>query len=110
MTSTFLETDTNGFLACTQKPARGAELLARMSASAPLVIHDEASACFALDLIKRCFEEQNIDAKHQSIRALDAIVPEIQDENSALKVAYCLFLVDYRNLGTCFGRACKVCN
>ena len=73
-------------LACTQNPARGAELLARMSASAPSVIHDEDSACFALDLIKSCFEEQNIDAKHQSIRALAAIVPEIQDESSAQKV------------------------
>ena len=72
--------------ACQQNAARGAELLARMSSSAPQVIRDESTSSVALDLIKSCLAQSSTEAQHQSLRALDAIVPELQDSANANKV------------------------
>jgi len=65
--------------ACQQSSARGAELLARMSSSAPQVIRDESTASVALDLIASCFAKQESETLHQALRAYDAIITELTD-------------------------------
>ena len=48
--------------------ARGAELLARMAVSAPMVIRDGQNSSGALDLVAKCLKESNTEALHQALR------------------------------------------
>ena len=54
--------------ACELNVARGAELLARMAVSAPMIVRDRQNASGALDLIAKCLKESNTEALHQSLR------------------------------------------
>ena len=68
--------------------ARGAELLARMAVSAPMVIRDGQNSSGALDLVAKCLQESNTEALHQALRMV--FISYFREQNR-------FSLFDYKN-------------
>lgn len=67
--------------ACDSSPAKGAELLARMASSSPAVVRDKVTQTKALELIASCLNQNEVASLHQSLRALNAILSELDESN-----------------------------
>ncbi|CAG5098758.1 Oidioi.mRNA.OKI2018_I69.XSR.g15949.t1.cds [Oikopleura dioica] len=69
--------------ACESQPAKGAELLARMATSAPAVVREKTTQAKCLELIGSCLNNNEATSLHQALRALGAILTELDESNQA---------------------------
>jgi hypothetical protein len=67
--------------ACENQPAKGAELLARMSTSAPAVVREKTTQAKCLELIGACLNHSEPASLHQGLRAFSAILTELDESN-----------------------------
>jgi len=67
--------------ACENQPAKGAELLARMSTSAPAVVREKTTQAKCLELIGACLNHSEPASLHQGLRAFSSILTELDESN-----------------------------
>ena len=67
--------------ACENQPDKGAELLARMSTSAPAVVREKTTQAKCLELIGACLNHSEPASLHQGLRAFSAILTELDESN-----------------------------